>query len=68
MYSILNIDICSSLVRIDYVAMKPEWKLDFFLQKTLSSVLSLVPWKTKNHILGLWNSKNFLEEHAPRPP
>ena len=34
----LNIDICSLLVRIDCVAMKPEWKLYFLEWKTRSSV------------------------------
>ena len=43
MYLIFNIDICSLLVRIDCVGMKPEWKLYFLEWKTGSSVLNLVP-------------------------
>ena len=42
MYLILNIDICSLLVGIDCVAMKPEWKLYFLEWKTHSFVLNLV--------------------------
>ena len=45
MYLILNIDICSLLVRIDCVAMKPEWKLYFLKCETHSFVLNLVPRK-----------------------
>ena len=42
-YLILNINICSLLVRIDCVAMKPERKLYFLERKTGSTVLNLVP-------------------------
>ena len=43
MYLSLNIDICLLLVRIDCVAIKPEWKLYFLEWKTHSSLLNLVP-------------------------
>ena len=63
---ILNIDICSLLVRIDYVAMKHEWKLQFLRWKTCSSVLSLVPG-TLEIAFRAFKFVNFLGEHAPDP-
>ena len=41
-YLILNIDICSLLLRIDCAAMKPEWWLFFLEWKTHSFVLNSV--------------------------
>ena len=64
-----NIDICSLLVRIDCVAMKPEWKLYFLEWKTRSSVLNLVPGTLEiafqNFVIPKWAEHNC---RAPTPP
>ena len=66
LHVILNIDICTLLVRIDCVALKHEWKLQFLRWKTCSSVLSLVPGTLEIAFRAL-KFKNFLGEHAPDP-
>ena len=62
---ILNIDICSLFVRIDSVAMKPEWKLHFLEWKVRSSVLNLVPGILEIQGFGI---PQFSGGTHPRPP
>ena len=67
-YLILNIGICSLLVRIDCVVMKAEWNAIFSWLKNTLFNSQFSSQNTGDHILGLWNSTIFWGSMPPDPP